>query len=1137
MHLHLRFRRIVALVAGLLLTLSIHAQVITKSFRGVPLKTVLEEVEKQTGYSFLFESKEVDVDKPVTASFKNATIQTVLDKVLDGSLRYTINDKLVTISQRPRQGATVAKDGSVTLSGTVISSSDNQPIVGANVYVEGTTLGVTTDIDGNYSLTVPASTRQVTFSFLGYDMKKIAVKDSELFKLVTLVDASNELEDVVVVGFGVQKKESLVGAVQSVKPSELQVSSSNLSTSFAGKIAGVIAVQKTGEPGADGANFWIRGISTFGSGQSPLLILDGVEITSQMLNNIPPETIESFSVLKDATATALYGSRAANGVVMITTKRAKQEKLTVSYDGSFMASNVLRVPQEQDKFGQGWGTWNRGENGSWGPALDGRLNEWGSSKLTTPMKKHYSFVKDNLRNFYTTGFEMNNNISVRTGNEKMGLMLSYGNTSSNGVLPNNADKYERNTLSFRGNMKFGKFAADASITYIRKDMTKAAAGQGNAGATMQQELIQHPVDIDYSVMKDFNDERFNGDNYYTWYAQNPYWVLANNKNNYQDDRIYGKLELSYEVIPGLKAVGRLGGDFTNARQKLRTAKLTYADNSYSSIGGKSEEKGTYTERTDNYDQIDATLFLSANYNIGTDITLGGTAGWNLNQRKSSYLKSFLEGLFMEGWYNLQNGTDKPVSTNYSDLRRTIGAFAQVEFGYKNYWFVNLSGRNDWSSTLPIHHNSFFYGGINTSVILTDMFPSLKNNVIDFLKVRAAWGQTGNDADVYRTLAYYIPDHISSGYGYLDTPLNGALGLTEYNRQPNNNLKPEKTSEWELGLTANFLSNRIGIDFAYYDKLTKNQIIAADVAPETRYTSAVRNVGEISNKGIEIALNLTPIRTKEVEWDLGVTFSKNWSKVNKLWNEGDKPVTEYVLKTAYSANFVAKVGEPLGIFQVPALATVQDENSPYYGKVIVDANGIPTTSNSEMKTIGSSAPDFNMGFNTRVSYKGFTLSAVADWRKGGYMYSYTAQLMHFVGNTTRSLFNNREPFVVPNSVIALKDGGYAENNRPVTSDNMSSYYSDSYSDSQFENFIIPKGYVKLRELVLSYSFPKAWISKLGIQQLDLSLIGRNLFMWTPKANNYVDPETTTFGNDIASELGEFAALPSTRNIGGGIKVVF
>ena len=339
------------------------------------------------------------------------------------------------------------------------------------------------------------------------------------------------------------------------------------------------------------------------------------------------------------------------------------------------------------------------------------------------------------------------------------------------------------------------------------------------------------------------------------------------------------------------------------------------------------------------------------------------------------------------------------------------------------------------------------------------------------------------------------------------------------------------------MTANFFNNRIGIDVAYYDKLTKNQIISADVAPETRYTTAVRNVGEISNKGIELALNFTPIRTKEVEWDLGVTFSKNWSEVKKLWNEGDKPVTEYVLQTAYSVNFVAKVGEPLGVFQVPAIATVQDKNSPHYGKTIVDANGIPTTSNSEMKTIGSSSPDFTMGFSTSLKYKGFTLSAVADWRKGGYMYSYTAQLMHFVGNTTRSVFNNRDPFVVPNSVVSLPGGGYAENNNPVTSDNMSSYYSDSYSRSQFENFVIPKGYFKLRELVLSYSLPKVWISKLGIRQLDVSFIGRNLFMLTPKANNYVDPEITNYGNDITSELGEFAALPSTRSIGGGIKVVF
>ena len=351
MHVNLLFKKIAALIPCLLLTVALNAQTVTKAFRSVPLKTVLEEVERQTGYSILFENEDVDVSRPVTATFKDATLQTVLDTVLDKSLRYTVKGggKLVTISRRSPVSAPTAPNGEMTVAGTVISSADNQPIVGANIYVEGTNVGTTTDAGGNYKLTVPASAKTVTVSFLGYDTKKISVRDIHLFKLITLADASNKLEDVVVVGFGVQKKESLVGAVQSVKPSDLQTSSSNLSTSFSGKIAGVIAVQKSGEPGADGANFWIRGISTFGSGQSPLLILDGVEITNQMLNNIPPETIESFSVLKDATATALYGSRGANGVMIITTKNGRDsEKMTINLRAEFGASAPTRVPKVAD---------------------------------------------------------------------------------------------------------------------------------------------------------------------------------------------------------------------------------------------------------------------------------------------------------------------------------------------------------------------------------------------------------------------------------------------------------------------------------------------------------------------------------------------------------------------------------------------------------------------------------------------------------------------------------------------------------------------------------------------------------------------------------------------------------------------
>lgn len=1050
-------------------------------------------------------------------------------------------------------GLVTAQTSKVT--GVVISEEDGQPVVGASVLVKGTTVGTVTDLDGRFTLpNVPGSAKVLVVSYIGMKTSEVAIKP--VLK-ITLAPDAKLVDEVVVTAMGIKRSEKILGyASSTVKSDEIVAArSGSVMSGLTGKVAGV-NISSAGSTGSS-QKVIVRGYSSFSSNQ-PLYVVDGIPLSNNTslsnvnasgiitssdavdfgnsANDINPDDVESVTVLKGASATALYGSRAANGVIMITTKRAKIEKLSLTYDGSFTASNVLRVPQTQDKFGQGWGSWDRHENGSWGPALDGRINEWGSDYLETPMTKPYSYVKDNLRNFYDTGFESNNNVSLRYGNENLGLVFSYGNVSSTGVLPSKADKYGRNTFSFRGNMKSGKFSAEANLNYVRKDMTKAAAGQGNDGATMQQEILQHAVDVDFSAMKDYNDVRFNGDNFYTWYAQNPYWVLANNKNKYQDDRIYGKLELSYDILPGLKAVGRLGGDFTNSRQNLRTAKLSYSSGSYTEEGEKNPEVGSYTERRDSYDQIDATAFLNSNNTIGEDITIGGTLGWNLNQRKSSYLKSYLYGLAQAGWYNLQNGTEPPLTTTYRENRRTIGAFGQAEFGFKNFWFVNVSARNDWSSTLPTSDNSFFYGGVNTSLVLTEIFPELKSHNVDFLKVRGAWGQTGNDADVYKTSAYFVPTQISTSYGYLYTPLNGVLGLTESNLLPNNNLKPEITSEWELGLSGNFFGNRIGFDFAYYDKLTKDQIISASLSPETRYTSATRNVGKISNKGIEVSLNLVPVKTKDFQWDLGATFTKNWSKVKELWSQGGKAITEYTLYSAYSVDYVAKVGEPLGMFQVPALATVKDKDSPYYGDVIVNSNGFLTTDANDKTTVGSSAPDFIMGFNTRLKYKGFTLSATADWHKGGHMYSYTAQLMYFVGNATNTVFNDRQPFVVPNSV-KIVNGTYVENNNPVRSDQMSYFYSDSYTKGQFANFIIPKDYLKLREIVLSYTLPKTFISKLGLAQVDLSLIGRNLFMWTPKGNNYVDPETTNYGNDITSEFGEFAALPSTRSLGGGIKIVF
>lgn len=966
---------------------------------------------------------------------------------------------------------------------------------------------------------------------------------------VVLQSGTQNLEEVVVTAIGMKKQEKALGyAASTVKSDDLVAAKSgSVMTGLTGKVAGV-NITNAGGTGSS-QKVIVRGISSFDANQ-PLYVVDGVPIMNDFsgsgteltalnntvdfgnaANDINPEDVESVTVLKGASATALYGSRAANGVIMITTKRASAEKLTVTYDGTFMGSNVLRVPQTQDKFGQGWPDWSPMENGSWGPALDGREHAWGafsdgSEGNLTPLTKPFSYVKDNIRDFYQTGFEANNNVSIRMGNDKLGLVASYGNVTSTGVMPMDADKYQRNTISLRGNAKYKRFYSEVNFNYVRKDITRPSTGQGGDGATMFQEILQHATDVSFSDMKDFNNPYYNMDNFYTAYATNPYWVLANNQNKYQDDRIYGKVELQFDITENLKAVGRMGGDFSNSRQKKWNQKATYTPGSWSDLGGKNEEAGTYTERREYSGQIDATAYLNANYTIGDNITLGGLIGWNLNTRTLSWINSYLYGLQQESWFNLENGADKPITTTREERRRLVGLFAQAEFGFKNFWFVNASIRNDWSSTLPKGKNSFFYGGVNTSLILTELFPALQSDALNFLKVRLAWGKTGNDAPVYRTSSYYVPTQIKLGFGNVYLPINSTMGMTEYNVMPNTGLKPEITTETEFGLTTHLWNNRINLDFAYYNKDTKDQIISASLAPETRYTEMTRNVGKVNNHGIEMAFSIIPVQTKDWEWEIGATFTKNWSEVKKLWDNVD----EYVLKTGYSVDFVAKVGEPLGIFKVPKVATTED------GKTIVTSAGLPQVAAGEKDIIGSSNPNFLMGFNTRLSWKGFTLSAVLDWRDGGYFYSYTSQLLTFSGNSTMTVFNDRQSFIIPNSVKVV-NGQYVENNIPITRSNMYNYWNNASNSAQYRNWVLPKDYLKLREITISYSFPKSLMKKTPLTALQVSLIGRNLFMWTPKANNFVDPESTNYGNDIRSELGEFAAAPTTRTFGAGVKVTF
>jgi len=1052
-------------------------------------------------------------------------------------------------------GSTIWAQAKV-ITGTVTSSVQGEgAIPGVSVSVKGTTIGAITDINGKYSLTVPANATTLVFSYIGMKSQEVVIGTRTVIDGVLESDLVG-LNEVVVTALGIKRSEKSIGySTSTVNSDEItSAKSSSLITGLQGKVAG-LSISTAGGTGTS-QKVYIRGISSFTGSNQPLYIVNGVPMSNSFAgnsgtnnsvdfgnqaNDINPDDVESVTVLKGASATALYGSRAANGVIMITTKRgAKDGKISVVYNGSVTGSEVLRVPQTQKNFGEGWPYWDPAENGSWGPKLDGRMNVWGA--YSTPdygsgsipdlysgyevMKKPYSYVKNQMRDFYETGMEYQNDISISGGDANNSFAMSYGNTYSDGVIPTSADLYKRNIFSFRGDHKSGKFNSSFDISYVRKDIKAVSSGQGSDGATLFQELAQMPVDIPISTMKDYNSIYYNFDNFFTLYAENPYYVVAKNGNTYQDDRVYGKIELGYDIFANTKLMGRVGGDFTNSRQRSFNAVAKINPDTWNS-GVKSDEPGTYDELNTYNGQIDASGLISGDYRLFQDFRLNAVAGINYNTRNSYSSDAYVFGLAVPDWYSLSNGFDKPVTTSSKTQRILFGALGQFDLSYKEWAFFTLSMRNDWSSTLPVKKNSYFYAGVNGAVLLTEAIPFLKNGqILDYAKIRLAWGQTGNDAPIYRTYGNYIPSIIGLGFGNINMPIGGVPGITLSNLQGNLDLKPEITTDTELGADFKFFGNRLGIDVAYYMKSTKDQIISSSVAPETKFTSYTRNVGQVDNKGFEARLSLVPVRTSDFEWEFITTFSQNRSKVVKLWDD----VKEYRFTGAYGVDFVAIVGEPLGVFKVPQAATTPD------GKIIVDATGRPTIDPLNKKIVGSREPDFVLGFNNRFTYKGITLSTVLDYRKGGKFWSNTAELLAFDGNSPLTVFNDRQPFLVPNSVRKVGTA-YVENDIPILGTSMYSYYNHSTNTLMYENMVLDKTFMKLRELTLSFAFPKKILTKTPIKACEVSLVGRNLLMWTPKTNNFVDPEATNYGNDLLSDFGEFSAGPSSRFFGGNLKVTF
>ena len=987
MHVNLLFKKIAALIPCLLLTVALNAQTVTKAFRSVPLKTVLEEVERQTGYSILFENEDVDVSRPVTATFKDATLQTVLDTVLDKSLRYTVKGggKLVTISRRSPVSAPTAPNGEMTVAGTVISSADNQPIVGANIYVEGTNVGTTTDAGGNYKLTVPASAKTVTVSFLGYDTKKISVRDIHLFKLITLADASNKLEDVVVVGFGVQKKESLVGAVQSVKPSDLHTSSSNLSTSFSGKIAGVIAVQKSGEPGADGANFWIRGISTFGSGQSPLLILDGVEITNQMLNNIPPETIESFSVLKDATATALYGSRGANGVMIITTKNGRDsEKMTINLRAEFGASAPTRVPKVADGITY-METFNEART------TRGEKPYYSNEKIMGTKLGLDPYVYPNVdwydMLFKDCTFNQNFNFNMTGGAKKIDYFLNASVYNENGIMRKpEASKFDTN-INAQKYLFQANVSADATKTTRVSLKMNTQLHYRHAPIQSVSDLFAYamtgmPCEFPATLPGEESDTfvRFGTNNAWnSGFFTNPYAQLCRGYG----DQFRGHFTSALTVNQNL--------DFIT-KGLSATGMATFYNRVYSAVY-RSFTPFMYQLTDYNIDEAGNYSYTSNSTNTGTTY-LGTTRGKDgyrelAFQAKIDYARTFGKHDVGATIVYMQKERNMNISDEqeYAALPyRQQGLAGRVTYGFdKRYLFEANFGYNGSENFAAGKRFGFFPSVAVGWVISNEPFWKGIKEQVNLFKLRASYGLVGNDViskDYADRFPYLTTVDMGQGYDvYIGNNFERKYGpiLSVYG---NPDATWEESRKLDVGVEIG-LFDSLNIIFDWFKEKRSGIFMQRTSLPSTFGMSGITpwaNIGKVDNSGVDISVDYNKAFSKDLILSLRGTFTYAHNEIVEM----DEPKYKwaYQYKAGHPINSIqCLIAE--GLFRDEeeiASSPSQDIYATTYpirpGDVKYrDLNDDKIIDDNDMCWTGNpTVPEIIYGFGFSLKYKGFDCSA-------------------------------------------------------------------------------------------------------------------------------------------------------------------
>ena len=1005
-----------------------------------------------------------------------------------------------------------------TVTGKVADASG--PLPGVTVLIKGTKTGTQTDFDGNYSLKAKSGD-VLQFSFVGMQSTEKTVGATNTLNVV-MQESAMALEEVIVTALGIKReKREITYQTQKVGDEALTVASpTSAASALAGKVAGLqINVQDNGVNPSN--QILLRGLRSVSGNNSALIVIDGSISTQGAFDDLNPNDIETINVLKGATAAALYGSNASNGALLVTTKTGKKgQKLLVGINSSYTAEVVAYMPKFQSQYGTGWeGAYDAVENTNWGPRFDGTLQQIGPTfpadyGLETQFVP-YSPIKNNALDFFNTGKTFINNLYLSGSDENSTFYVSFGDQRSDGIVPD--DTYERNTFRVNASKKIGKVNMSATTSYFKDKTDVVGSSIGDQDRPLYWFILNTSTNIPLSTYKDWQNplSYAHADNYYNAYYQNPYWAIGTNRDTDKSSRFVGNFNFSYDIKDWLSFTTRIGTNNTWGTGKNWRAAQTYnhdlqpAHSNVSSFVEDSEfQSDIYT----------ADALFSGNFNLSENFTLKSILGYNINSYEFRTSTIRANNLSIADWYDISNGTGSLVGTVNEEVKRNFGVYGDINLGYKNFAFINFSGRNDWTSTLAKGNNSYFYPSVGGSVVFTDAIEALQNNnFLNYGKFTVSNSTVYSDLDPYR---------INENYGQAGGFPYGSLnGFFLSNTAVDANIAKEKINTTEFGLNLGFLNSRIILDASYFKTITTDLITFTTPSVASASTSFLTNIGELEGNGIELSLAATVIKSDDFTWDINVNYTRNETKVTSI-KEG---LDEIALTTTGQYGVYAVVGEAFP--QIKANIYKRDSA----GRIVVDAaSGHPITEEA-IQNMGKTTPDYILGFNSVAKYRGFTFSVTTDYRTGHVYYEQGSDQMEFTGRSEASVSANRQDFVIPNSVIETSPGVFVANTNIAVAGGRQNYWTDVYNDVK-ANYVKDATAFKIRELALNYSVPAKFLNNTTLSKVSIGVIGRNVFTKLPKENKFSDPEFNNT-NSNAIGVGGYLQSPPTKSFGFNVNIEF